>query len=336
MLAGASGTAHTLAQRGDERAPPTTTCFRTTRRRAPRRGLRRPRSAGGRAAAAVGRAGRRPALDPARRAAARAARASRSSRRRGRWCCSSSTAAVIALILNPLVAGLQRSHLPRGVAIVLRLPRLRRRAGAAGVAAGQPDLRPGPDAARRHPVDHRLREPAPRRRAGLLRPQGHQRRDQEAGPARRCRRCRSKVVGGTDSIVSFGDRPAHEDRHRRLRADPRLRPLGLHAHPRRADRGARARGDAAGGRHAARTTTPRASCGRSPATCAGQLLFSVVMGAGAGLGLWIFGVDRDLPRRQDLRARVRRVVRAHGADPVRRARSWAPCRRCSSRSSRTR
>ena len=74
MLAGASGTAHTLAQRGDERAPARR---RPASRRpgaaSPRRGLRRPRSARGRAAAGVGRAGRRPALDPARRAAAAAA-----------------------------------------------------------------------------------------------------------------------------------------------------------------------------------------------------------------------------------------------------------------------
>ena len=52
----------------------------------------------------------------------------------------------------------------------------------------------------------------------------------------------------------------------------------------------------------------------------GQLLFSVVMGAGRRHRAVDLRRRRDLPRRQDLRAGLRRVVRAHGA----RARTSGP------------
>ncbi len=51
----------------------------------------------------------------------------------------------------------------------------------------------------------------------------------------------------------------------------------------------------------------------------GQLLFSLIMGTSAGVCLYVLGVARDLPRRQDLRVRVRRLLRLRRADPVRRA-----------------
>ena len=77
-----------------------------------------------------------------------------------------------------------------------------------------------------------------------------------------------------------------------LRADPRLRALDLHAHLRRADRRARAPRDAAGRRHAARTTIRRASCARSPATSAASCCSASRWASAPGSALWIFGVAR--------------------------------------------
>ena len=68
----------------------------------------------------------------------------------------------------------------------------------------------------------------------------------------------------------------------------------------------------------------------------GQLLFSVVDGRGRRHRAVDLRRRRDLPRRQDVRARLRRVVRAHGARARTSGRSSARCRRCSWRSSRTR
>ena len=59
----------------------------------------------------------------------------------------------------------------------------------------------------------------------------------------------------------------------------------------------------------------------------GQLLFSLIMGTSAGALLWVLGLARDLPRRQDLRVRVRGVLRLRRADPVHRARRSARSRR---------
>ena len=59
----------------------------------------------------------------------------------------------------------------------------------------------------------------------------------------------------------------------------------------------------------------------------GQVLFSLIMGTSAGLMLFFLGSRGDLPGRQDVRDRVRRVVRLRGADPVRRARRSAASRR---------
>ena len=177
------------------------------------------------------------------------------------------TAAVIALILNPLVAGLQRFHLPRGVAIVCVYLGFVAALAAAGVLLANPisdqvtalrdDIPSITDSANQRLAD--VQDYFDRKGINVeIKKQGHTALDT----------LQSKVVGGTDSIVSFGHRPADEDRHRQLRADPRLRPLGLHAHPRRANRRARARGDAARERHARGRLPRRGWCGRSRATCA--------------------------------------------------------------------
>ena len=51
----------------------------------------------------------------------------------------------------------------------------------------------------------------------------------------------------------------------------------------------------------------------------GQLLFSLAMGTGAGVGLYLYGVAGDLPRGQDVRPGLRDLLRPDGADPLRRA-----------------
>ncbi len=157
------------------------------------------------------------------------------------------TAAIIALILNPLVstvaarAGAPRARDPR------RVRRLLRDAGLRRHAARQPDRRPVLDVPRRRAVDRALGERAARRRAALLRPQEHQHPGHEAGPdraadapaARRRRHRPGRLLR---------HRPRDPRGHRRVRGDPRLRAVGLHARLRRADRRPRAVGDAAGGR----------------------------------------------------------------------------------------
>ncbi len=50
----------------------------------------------------------------------------------------------------------------------------------------------------------------------------------------------------------------------------------------------------------------------------GQLLFSVIMGTTAGVSLYIFGVLGIFPDGRNLRARVRRLLRGDGADPLHR------------------
>ena len=50
----------------------------------------------------------------------------------------------------------------------------------------------------------------------------------------------------------------------------------------------------------------------------GQVLFSLIMGASAGLMLWVLGSLGHLPRGQDVRGRLRRLVRLRRADPVHR------------------
>ena len=227
---GASGTAHTLAD-GAMRARTRQTTDELGRGRARSTPSRRPRPAPARR-----RPGRRPALDPARRAAAAASSRSTPGPRRGRRAAVLHVAAVIALILNPLVAFLQRRAGPArrwrsssstsGCSSAL---------AGVGVAARQPDRRPGLEVRQRRAAHHRRGQRAARRRAGLLRPQGHQRRGQAAGRDARCRRCRRRSSAARRHR-QLRRRDAHDARHGRPRADARLRPVGLHAHLRRADR----------------------------------------------------------------------------------------------------
>ena len=228
-------------------------------------------------------------------------------------------AAVIALILNPVVGLLHRAHLPRGLAIAAVYLGFFAVLGAAPAScSSNPVSDQVSTLQRRRPVDRRLGEPSARRPAGLLRPQGHQRRDQEAGPDARWRRCSGKVVGGTDKIVSFGTGlletlvTAGFGLILVLVLSVYMLIYG------RAHRRARARGHAARGRHPRRRLPGARVSARSPATCAASCC-SASRWARRGRRAVHLRRHRDLPRRQDLRARVRRLLRADGADPVRRA-----------------
>ena len=67
----------------------------------------------------------------------------------------------------------------------------------------------------------------------------------------------------------------------------------------------------------------------------GQVLFSLIMGTSAGADAVRARLAGDLPGRQDVRDRVRRLVRLRGADPVRRAGGRRASRRSSSPRSAT-
>ena len=128
-----------------------------------------------------------------------------------------------------------------------------------------------------------------------------------------------KVVGGTDGSSRSAPTCCTQARHRRLRADPRLRPVGLHAHLRRANRRARARGSCRPATARREDDYPTRVERAVAGYVRGQLLFSLAMGAGRRHRAVDLRRARDLPRRQDLRAGLRRVLRADGARPVRRA-----------------
>ena len=167
---------------------------------------------------------------------------------------------------------------------------------------------------------------------------GHPGPDPAARARRRCRRCRTGAQSARATSCRFGQRRAPAAWSRpRFGAHPRARHLDLHAalRPSGSARSCAAV-DAAGRRHAGRRLPAARPAGgvrlraraaavqpdhgrRAPASC-----------------LWILGVARHLPRRPALRALLRRLLRPHGADPVRRARSSAASRRCSSRCSATR
>src|SRR5512132_567250 len=203
------------------------------------------------------------------------------------------TAAVIALILNPLVAGLQRFHLPRGVAIVCVYLGFVAALVAAGVLLANPisdqvttlrdDIPSITDSANQRLAD--VQDYFDRKGINVeIKKQGHTALDT----------LQSKVVGGTDSVVSFGTD---------LLTKIVTAGFGLilvfvlsvymliH-------------GETIG--DLARKVMPPGDGSRDddyPARVVravagyvrGQLLFSVVMGAGAGIGLWIFGVIGIFP-----------------------------------------
>ena len=201
-----------LGQQREQR-PPAERCRRGRRRRGwsrgrlPRRILSRTpaherRPARHAATAAAGRpspAGsrRRPPLGAARRCCRWRARRCTRSRARPARPAVFVVAAVIALILNPLVAAAAaRARLPRGLAVAAVYLGLLQRARRPRVPAGQPggdqvDVVPQGRARAR-----RRRQPLARRPPGVLRRQGHQHPDQGPGRERARRRCRDKRLDG--------------------------------------------------------------------------------------------------------------------------------------------
>jgi predicted PurR-regulated permease PerM len=204
------------------------------------------------------------------------------------------TAAVIALILNPLVAGLQRGvKLPRGVAIVCVYLGFLAVLVAAGVLLANPisdqvtSLRDDIPSITRS-ANERLADVQDYfDRKGvnieIVKP-GHTALDT----------LQQKVVGGTDSIVSFGTD---------LLTKLVTAGLGLVLvfvlsvymliHGERI--GALVRGVMPPGDGSREDDYPARVVRAVAGYVRGQLLFSVVMGLGAGVGLWIYGVTGIFP-----------------------------------------
>ena len=203
------------------------------------------------------------------------------------------TAAVIALILNPLVAGLQRAHLPRGLAIVCVYLGFISALVVAGVLLANPisdqvttlrdDIPSITDSANKRLAD--VQDYFDRKGINVeIKKQGHTALDT----------LQSKVVGGTDSIVSFGTD---------LLTKIVTASFGLILvfvlsvymliHGERI--GSLVRGVMPPGNGTSEDDYPSRVVRAVAGYVRGQLLFSVVMGAGAGLGLWIFGVIGIFP-----------------------------------------
>ena len=201
-----------------------------------------------------------------------------------------------------------------------------------GVAARGPDRRSGVEVLRRDVpgiVDDANAELADLQ--DLARRQRDRRRGRRRRARRRSRRSAIALTEGSGELVVVHARGGHHAHRGVDRADPDHRALGLHAALRRAHR---RRASARSSRAATarpRTTTRPASSGPSSATCAGSCCSRVIMGTSAGVAAVGPRLARHLPGRQDVRARVRRVLRLRGADPVRRP---GDRRRAADRSSR--
>jgi len=203
------------------------------------------------------------------------------------------TAAVIALILNPLVAGLQRLKLPRGVAIVCVYLGFIAALGVAGVLLANPisdqvsslqkDLPSITDSANKRLAN--VQDYFDRKGINIeIKKPGHTALDT----------LQQKVTGGTDSIVAFGTD---------LLTKIVTAGFGLILvfvlsvymliHGERI--GALVRGVMPPGDGTREDDYPSRVVRAVAGYVRGQLLFSIVMGVGAGLGLWIFGVVGIFP-----------------------------------------
>ena len=203
------------------------------------------------------------------------------------------TAAVIALILNPLVAGLQRFKLPRGVAIICVYLGFLAALAVAGILLANPisdqvsslqkDIPSITDSANKRLAD--VQQYFDRKGINIeIKKPGHTALDT----------LQQKVTGGTDSIVAFGTD---------LLTKVVTAGLGLILvfvlsvymliHGERI--GALARGVMPPGDGSREDDYPARVVRAVAGYVRGQLLFSLVMGIGAGVGLWIFGVVGIFP-----------------------------------------
>jgi predicted PurR-regulated permease PerM len=203
------------------------------------------------------------------------------------------TAAVIALILNPLVAGLQRFRLPRGLAIVCVYLGFVGALVAAGVLLANPisdqvttlrdDIPSITDSANQRLAD--VQDYFDRKGINVeIKKQGHTALDT----------LQEKVIGGTDSIVSFGT----DLLTKLVTASFGLilvfvLSVYMLIHGERI--GSLVRGVMPPGDGTREDDYPSRVVRAVAGYVRGQLLFSVVMGAGAGIGLWIFGVVGIFP-----------------------------------------
>jgi predicted PurR-regulated permease PerM len=203
------------------------------------------------------------------------------------------TAAVIALILNPLVAGLQRAHLPRGVAIVCVYLGFIAALVAAGVLLANPisdqvttlrdDIPSITDSANKRLAD--VQDYFDRKGINVeIKKQGQTALET----------LQEKVVGGTDSVVSFGT----DLLTKIVTAGFGLilvfvLSIYMLIHGERI--GALVRGVMPPGDGTREDDYPSRVVRAVAGYVRGQLLFSFVMGTGAGVGLWIFGVTGIFP-----------------------------------------
>jgi predicted PurR-regulated permease PerM len=203
------------------------------------------------------------------------------------------TAGVIALILNPLVAGLQRAHLPRGVAIFCVYLGFIAALAVAGVLLANPisdqvtTLRDDVPSITRS-ANERLADVQ-----DYFDDKGINVEIKKQGQTA-LQTLQEKVVGGTDSVVSFGTD---------LLTKIVTAGFGLILvfvlsvymliHGERI--GALVRGVMPPGDGTREDDYPSRVVRAVAGYVRGQLLFSVAMGAGAGLGLWIYGVTGIFP-----------------------------------------
>jgi predicted PurR-regulated permease PerM len=203
------------------------------------------------------------------------------------------TAAVIALILNPLVSGLQRVKLPRGVAIVCVYLGFLGALAVAGVLLANPisdqatslrnDIPSITDSANKRLSDVQDYFDRKGINIEIVKP-GHTALDT----------LQQKVTGGTDSIVAFGTD---------LLTKVVTAGLGLILvfvlsvymliHGERI--GSLVRGVMPPGDGSREDDYPSRVVRAVAGYVRGQLLFSLVMGIGAGVGLWIYGVVGIFP-----------------------------------------
>jgi predicted PurR-regulated permease PerM len=198
------------------------------------------------------------------------------------------TAAVIALILTPVVSGLQRAHFPRGLAILLVYLAFFGALAGAGALLANPisdqvtrlrdDVPSIVDSANQRLADVQ----AYFDRKGIniqVKKQGE--------PA--LQTLQDKVVGGTDKIVSFGT-----DLLKTLVTAGfglilvLVLSVYMLIHGQRV--GSLVRGLMPPGDGSPEDDYPSRVVSAVAGYVRGQLLFSLAMGTGAGLGLWIFGV----------------------------------------------
>jgi predicted PurR-regulated permease PerM len=203
------------------------------------------------------------------------------------------TAAVIALILNPLVAGLQRARLPRGIAIVCVYLGFLGALVAAGIALANPisdqvttlrdDLPSLTDSANKRLAD--VQDYFDRNGINIeIKKQGET----------ALQTLQDKVVGGTDSIVSFGT----DLLTKVVTAGAGLilvivLSVYMLIHGERI--GTLARSVMPPGDGTREDDYPARVVRAVGGYVRGQLLFSLAMGTGAGVGLWIFGVTGIFP-----------------------------------------